>query len=60
MTKINDETLRTFVGYHLKRSFNVIQPDLIETLRPFDRRTLTYSDIDLLIDNSGLNQSRLS
>ena len=42
MTKINDETLRTFVGYHLKRSFNVIQSDLIETLRPFD---LAYVDL---------------
>ncbi|MGD2002048.1 MAG: MarR family transcriptional regulator [Rhodobacteraceae bacterium] len=60
MTKINDETLRTFVGYHLKRSFNVIQSDLIETLRPFDLRMLTYSALVLIVDNPGLNQSRLS
>ena len=59
MTKINDDTLRTFVGYHLKRSFNVIQSDLIETLRPFDLRMLTYS-AGLIVDNPGLNQSRLS
>ena len=60
MTKINDDTLRTFVGYHLKRSFNVIQSDLIETLRPFDLRMLTYSALVLIVDNPGLNQSRLS
>lgn len=60
MSKINDETLRTFVGYHLKRSFNVIQSDLIETLRPFDLRMLTYTALVLIVDNPGLNQSRLS
>ena len=54
MTKINDDTLRTFVGYHLKRSFNVIQSDLIETLRPFDLRMLTYSALVLIVDNPGL------
>lgn len=60
MSKINDETLRTFVGYQLKRSFNVIQSDLIETLRPFDLRMLTYTALVLIVDNPGLNQSRLS
>ena len=60
MNKINDDTLRTFVGYHLKRSFNVIQSDLIDTLRPFDLRMLTYTALVLIVDNPGLNQSRLS
>ena len=60
MNKINDDTLRTFVGYHLKRSFNVIQSDLIDTLRPFDLRMLTYTALVLIMDNPGLNQSRLS
>ena len=57
---ISDKTLRTFVGYHLKRSFNVIQSDLIETLRPFDLRMLTYTALVLIVDNPGLNQSRLA
>lgn len=57
---INDETLRTFVGYHMKRSFNVIQSDLIDTLRPFDLRMLTYTALVLIVDNPGLNQSRLA
>ena len=30
---ITNETLRTFVGYHLKKSFNVVRSDLIDTLR---------------------------
>lgn len=57
---ISDKTLRTFVGYHLKRSFTVIQSDLIETLRPFDLRMLTYTALVLIVDNPGLNQSRLA
>lgn len=60
MTQINDETLRSFVGYHLKRSFNVIQSELIQTLRPFELRMLTYSALVLVVDNPGLNQSQLS
>ena len=38
----------------------MIQSDLIETLRPFDLRMLTYSALVLIVDNPGLNQSRLS
>ena len=57
---ITDETLRTFVGHHLKKTFNVIRSDLIDTLRPFDLRMLTYTALDLIVDNPGLNQSHLA
>ena len=56
----NDDTLQRFVGYHLKRAFNVVQSDLTQTLKPFDLRMLTYSALVLIVDNPGLSQSQLA
>lgn len=53
--KANDETLQSFLGYHLKRGFNVVQGDLTKTLKPFELRMLT-----LIVDNPGLSQSQLA
>ena len=43
VTHVSDATLRKFVGYHMKRAFNVVQADLTETLKPFELRMLTYT-----------------
>lgn len=59
-TEISDDTLRGFVGYHLKRAFNVIQNDLTQTLKPFELRMLTYTALTLIVDNPGLSQSQLA
>ncbi len=59
-TQIDDSTLRQFVGYHLKRAFNVIQADLTHTLEPFELRMLTYTALVLIVDNPGLSQSQLA
>ncbi|WP_299027790.1 MarR family transcriptional regulator [uncultured Sulfitobacter sp.] len=56
----NDTTLRTFVGYHMKRAFNVVQADLAKTLKPFELRMLTYTALVLIVDNPGLSQSQLA
>lgn len=56
----NDHTLQRFLGYHLKRGFNVVQADLTRTLRPFDLRMLTYTALVLIADNPGLSQSQLA
>ena len=56
----SDETLQRFVGYHLKRAFNVVQADLTQTLKPFDLRMLTYTALVLIVDNPGLSQSQLA
>ncbi len=58
--KINDDTLRLFIGYHMKRAFNVVQADLTQTLKPFDLRMLTYTALVLIVDNPGLSQSQLA
>lgn len=58
--RANDETLQRFVGYHLKRAFNVVQTDLTLTLKPFELRMLTYSALLLIVDNPGLSQSQLA
>ncbi len=57
---VSDATLRVFVGYHMKRAFNVIQADLSRTLAPFDLRMLTYTALVLIVDNPGLRQSQLA
>lgn len=58
--RIDDGTLRRFLGYHLKRASNVIQVDLTQTLQPFGLRMLTYTALVLIVDNPGLSQSRLA
>ncbi len=58
--KANDETLQSFLGYHLKRGFNVVQGDLTKTLKPFELRMLTYTALTLIVDNPGLSQSQLA
>ena len=60
VVSVSDETLRGFVGYHMKRAFNVIQADLIRTLKPFELRMLTYTALILIVDNPGLRQSQLA
>ncbi|AXI48071.1 MarR family transcriptional regulator [Sulfitobacter sp. SK012] len=57
---VSDETLREFMGYHMKRAFNVVQADLSLTLKPFGLRMLTYSALVLIVDNPGLSQSQLA
>lgn len=58
--RVNDATLRQFVGYHLKRASNDILADLALTLKPFDLRMLTYSALVLIVDNPGLRQFQLA
>ncbi len=58
--RANDATLQRFVGYHMKRAFNVVQADLTRTLRPFDLRMLTYTALVLIVDNPGLSPSQLA
>lgn len=57
---VSDATLRGFVGYHMKRAFNVVQADLAATLKPFELRMITYSALVLIVDNPGLRQSQLA
>ncbi len=56
----NDATLQGLLGYHLKRSFNVVQADLARTLKPLDLRMLTYTALVFVVDNPGLSQSQLA
>ena len=60
VTHVSDATLRQFMGYHMKRAFNIIQSDLGRTLKPFDLRMLTYTALVLIVDNPGLRQSQLA
>ena len=57
---VSDETLREFIGYHMKRAFNVVQADINQTLKPLGLRMVTYSALVLIVDNPGLRQSQLA
>ncbi len=60
VSHVSDRCLRSFHGYQIKRTFNVIQSDLNRTLKPFDLRMITYSALVLIVDNPGLRQSQLA
>ena len=60
ITKVSDAPLREFVGYHIKRAFNVIQTDLNDVLRQFELRMVSYSVLVLIVENPGIRQSQLS
>lgn len=57
---ISYETLDCFVGYQMKRAFNLVQTDLLDTLKPFDLRMLTYTALVLIADNANLSQTQLA
>lgn len=58
--EVSDAALERFLGYRMKRAFNVIQSDLAETLKPFDLRMISYTALVLIMDNPGLSQSQLA
>ena len=58
--KVNDETLRAHVGYHMKRAFNTVQTDVNRVLAPFGLRMVTFSALVIIVDNPGLRQSQLA
>lgn len=60
ISKVSDAPLREFVGYHIKRAFNVIQADLNEVLQQFELRMVSYSVLVLIVENPGIRQSQLS
>ena len=57
---LSDESLRQFPGYRMKRAVHLIQTQLATTLRPFDLRLVTYSILQLVVDNPGARPSHLS
>ncbi|UUX48958.1 MarR family transcriptional regulator [Nisaea acidiphila] len=58
--EVSDSALERFLGYRMKRAFNVVQADLAETLKPFDLRMTSYTALVLIMENPGLNQSQLA
>ncbi|WP_417586532.1 MarR family winged helix-turn-helix transcriptional regulator [Pararhodobacter oceanensis] len=55
-----DSTLRRFIGYDMKRAFNLIQGDVNAALKPFGLRMVTFSALCVIRDTPGLKQSRLA
>ena len=55
-----DAPLRDFVGYLMKRAFNVVRADLNACLAPFELRMITYSALAVIVGNPGLRQFRLA
>ncbi|MDU8925797.1 MarR family transcriptional regulator [Alisedimentitalea sp. MJ-SS2] len=57
---VSDATLRSFMGYHVKRAMSVLQADLNATLKPFGLRMVTYSALVMIVDNPGMRQTQLA
>lgn len=57
---ISDETLRSFAGYAMKRTFNVVKADLARVLEPFGLRMMTFTALILIVDNPDLSQTQLA
>ncbi|MEX0311552.1 MAG: MarR family winged helix-turn-helix transcriptional regulator [Tateyamaria sp.] len=57
---VSDTALRQFVGYGMKRAFNVLQADLARTLEPLGLRMLTFSALSMIVENPGLRPSQLA
>jgi DNA-binding MarR family transcriptional regulator len=60
VAQVSDADLSNFVGYRMKRSFNVVQADLARTLKPFELRMTTYTALLLIIGNPGMRQAQLA
>ena len=60
VVSVDDTALRAFFGYQMKRCFNAIQADLVQTLKPFELRMLTFTALALVVKNPGLRQSQLA
>jgi DNA-binding MarR family transcriptional regulator len=60
VAQVSDADLSNFIGYRMKRSFNVVQADLARTLKPFELRMTTYTALLLIIGNPGMRQAQLA
>lgn len=60
VSHVTDKSMRQFVGYNMKRAFNVLHSDLVVTLQPFELRMVTYTALVLVMDNPRLRQSQLA
>ncbi|MAM63135.1 MarR family transcriptional regulator [Maritimibacter sp. UBA3975] len=57
---VTDAALRPFLGFNLRRAWNVIHADLTATLEPHDLRMITFSALAVIGDNPGLSQAQLA
>ncbi len=57
---ISDESLRSFAGYSMKRTFNVVKADLARVLEPYGLRMMTFTALILIVDNPDLSQTQLA
>lgn len=60
VAEVSTAAMRQFVGYEMKRAFGVIRADVRRTLEPLDLRPLTFTALNLIVENPGLKQSQLA
>lgn len=56
----SDDALGGFVGYRIRRAWLAVQADLVNALKPFGLRIITYSALALVMSNPGLSQAQLA
>lgn len=57
---VSDKTLRSFMGYTIRRAANVIQTDANRRLKPIGLRMISYSVLNMIVFNPGLRQAHLA
>lgn len=57
---VSDDSLRSFAGYSMKRTFNVVKADLARVLEPYGLRMMTFTALILIVDNPDLSQTQLA
>ena len=55
-----DRTLRSFVGYNIKRSYLMIREKVLDILEPHGLKPTSFSALVIIADNPNLSQSQLA
>ncbi len=55
-----DTGLRDLLGYRMKRCFNALRSDLLDTLEPFGLKMISFSVLNVICDSRALRQADIS
>jgi DNA-binding MarR family transcriptional regulator len=58
-TALQDTLLREFIGYNMKRSYLIIQADMMATIADLGLRQTTFSALATIIENPDITQTQL-
>ncbi|MEP2532945.1 MarR family transcriptional regulator [Shimia sp.] len=60
LVPVSDASLARFMGYHMKRAQHVMISDMNAVIQPMGLRMITFSVLNMVVENPGLRQSQLA